>query len=52
MAAAIIAIRNNQSDALDAVDEDEESLLDHLRSNLPSKENRDAELHLSVLVLG
>jgi hypothetical protein len=53
MAAAIIAIRKNQSEIL-AAEEDtsEESLLDNLRSSVPSKENRDAELFLNVSVLG
>ncbi len=53
MAAAIIAIRNNHSEILDSSDgESEEKLLDRLRSTAPSKENREAELLLSVSILG
>ena len=52
MAAAIVAIRKHHSEILPADEESEQNLLDHLRSNVPSKENRDAEHLLRVSVLG
>ncbi len=54
MAAAVVAIRKNEElEQNGAGDETEKtkSFLD-MRSSIPSKENRDAELFLGVLVLG
>ena len=50
MAAVTIAVANHESVSGEAKDEDQ--LLDNMRSRVPTKENRDAELYLRVLVLG
>ena len=52
MAAAIIAIRKREEENGAGDAKEEEMLLDKLRTRIPAKEFRDAELFLNVLVLG
>ena len=52
MAAATIAIRKRQEENGAGDAKEEEVLMEKLRSRIPTKEFRDAELFLNVLVLG
>ena len=52
MAAVTIAVAKHETGNRSGDAKGEDHSLDNMRSKIPPKENRDAELYLRVLVLG